>query len=557
MDRNALLENFRTFAEAPGGVEHLRNLVLRLGVRGCLGTQNVDDEPVAQLLERVRGELDGVAPPKGRQATGKRLAGDAALFVGLPPSSIVTPDGWEAVSLAAVSRLESGHTPDKKVAGYWGGDVPWIGIRDARLHRDETIHETEKSITQAGIDNSSTRLLPAGTVCLSRTASVGYAVIMGRPMCTSQDFVNFVCTSGLVPRYLQIVFMAERAALLRFAKGAVHSTIYFPEVKAFHVLLPPVDEQRRIVKRVDDLLELCDAVERRQADANETARRLRKSAFWGLANARTDDELRRRWQLVDAHWGFFTGRAESIRDLRDSVLRLGVQGKLIRQSSDDAPARHLLEDLRRTRGDVDPMTPPITEAPALPDGWCWTTFGEATINRDSERVPLRKADRACRPGPYEYYGASGVIDRIDDYLFEGDLLLIAEDGANLVSRSTPIAFMASGRFWVNNHAHVVDSIEPDALRYLALFLNSIDLRPHLTGIAQPKLNQARLNKIPVPLPPLAEQRRIVTEVDRLLDLCEETESRLSTQETLASLLSGSAVAAMSTQPDPHLTPAAG
>jgi type I restriction enzyme S subunit len=154
------------------------------------------------------------------------------------------------------------------------------------------------------------------------------------------------------------------------------------------------------------------------------------------------------------------------------------------------------------------------DGPSIPNGWCWTTFKDATVNFDGQRVPIKKEDRESRSGEYPYYGASGVIDDIDDYLFDGEFLLVAEDGANLLSRSTPIAFRASGKFWVNNHAHVVQPANGVALRFIEYYLNSIDLKFFVSGSAQPKLNQANLNKIPIPLPSLPEQHRIVAEIEK-------------------------------------------
>lgn len=127
-------------------------------------------------------------------------------------------------------------------------------------------------------------------------------------------------------------------------------------------------------------------------------------------------------------------------------------------------------------------------------------------------------------------GASGVIDCIDDYLFDKPLILVGEDGANLVLRSAPIAFIATGKYWVNNHAHVLDAIEEICLRYLAVFFNAIDLKPYVTGTAQPKLNQAKMKGIVVPLPPLAEQHRIVSRVDELMGLLDRLEAARAARE---------------------------
>lgn len=153
----------------------------------------------------------------------------------------------------------------------------------------------------------------------------------------------------------------------------------------------------------------------------------------------------------------------------------------------------------------------------IPKHWKWVRFEEITINRDGERVPVSQRDRENREKIYDYYGASGVIDKIDDYIFDQSLLLIGEDGANLLSRSKPIAFMAHGKYWVNNHAHAIDAVSIIILKYLEWYMNFIDLSPYVTGSAQPKLTQAKLNSIPVALPPLAEQVRIVNRIESLFD----------------------------------------
>jgi type I restriction enzyme S subunit len=121
------------------------------------------------------------------------------------------------------------------------------------------INDTHQHTNEHGIATSSARILPMHTVCLSRTASIGYVVVMGRPMATSQDFVNWVCSEAIDYRFLKYVLLAEREAFLRFASGTTHQTIYFPEVKAFHVCLPPIDEQRavaHILGTLDDKIEL-------------------------------------------------------------------------------------------------------------------------------------------------------------------------------------------------------------------------------------------------------------------------------------------------------------
>ena len=150
----------------------------------------------------------------------------------------------------------------------------------------------------------------------------------------------------------------------------------------------------------------------------------------------------------------------------------------------------------------------------MPEGWVLTDIGELLTNRDSERIPLSLGVRSKQENKiYDYYGATGVVDKVDGYLFDERLLLIGEDGANLLSRSKDNAFFAEGKYWVNNHAHILDCQEKEVLDYVAFLINSMSLEEYITGSAQPKLNQDNLNKIEIPLPPLEEQRRIIAQVN--------------------------------------------
>ena len=160
----------------------------------------------------------------------------------------------------------------------------------------------------------------------------------------------------------------------------------------------------------------------------------------------------------------------------------------------------------------------------LPKGWCFTTIGELLINRDGERKPVSSAIRSKQLNKiYDYYGAAGVIDKIDDYLFDEKLLLIGEDGANLLSKSKNNAFFAEGKYWVNNHAHVLDATDKNLLEYVAIVINAIKLDDYITGSAQPKLSQDNLNKIPIVLPPLSEQKRIMEAIIHWSLLIEQIE----------------------------------
>lgn len=160
------------------------------------------------------------------------------------------------------------------------------------------------------------------------------------------------------------------------------------------------------------------------------------------------------------------------------------------------------------------------------------TFEEITINYDKKRVPLSTKQRESIKGDYRYYGAQGVIDYIDDYIFDGKYLLIAEDGENLKSKKQNIAQLAEGKFWVNNHAHIVQCNSKCRIEYLCYLINSMDLSGYITGSAQPKLSQANINKISFRIPTIEQQDLILSvliPIEKKINLNNQINENLESQ----------------------------
>ena len=238
------------------------------------------------------------------------------------------------------------------------------------------------------------------------------------------------------------------------------------------------------------------------------------------------------------------------QQLKNSILQMAVQGKLVPQDPNDEPASVLLERIRAEKERLikekkikreknpsvifkgadntpyekigDEVRSLVDEVPFdIPDSWEWVRFGNIVANYDSKRRPVTKEQRKNEHGYYDYYGATGAIDRVDDYIFEGEYLMIGEDGGNFFTERDN-AFIASGRFWANNHVHIVQPILCD-IHFLKHFLDSCSLPKMglINGIAVPKLNQEHLNSILVPLPPLSEQEAIVAELSKYAPLLDE------------------------------------
>lgn len=205
------------------------------------------EQLIATLIER-------------RQALLERVVSHGLHDVPLKPSTLfwtsAVPEHWQVANIRRFAQMKTGHTPSRSMPDYWvNATIPWFTLADVWQLRDGTrtyVSETASLISELGLKNSSAELLPAGTVLLSRTASVGFAGIMSRPMATSQDFWNWVCGPDLLPEYLVNVFRAMRSEFSSLMTGSTHKTIYQPVAASIRVPVPPLDEQRRIGAHLEE-----------------------------------------------------------------------------------------------------------------------------------------------------------------------------------------------------------------------------------------------------------------------------------------------------------------
>lgn len=269
------------------------------------------------------------------------------------------------------------------------------------------------------------------------------------------------------PKYLSYVLSTSDAQKQK-SKGKVKSKVVHssvPDIKAIRIPVPPLPVQREIVRILDNFTEHIT-------------------------------ELSEQLNLE------LTARKKQYEFYRNQLLTFDAQGATILTDKPNALNR---------------LCQYVSE-------FIFVKLSDISVNCDSLRKPVTRGNREA--GNIPYYGASGIVDYVKDYIFDGDYLLISEDGANLLARNTPIAFSISGKNWVNNHAHILRFNNRITQRYVEIYLNSIDLSPYISGGAQPKLNQQNLYKIPIPLPSYQKQKEIVTILDRFDTLCTDLSSGL-------------------------------
>ena len=424
------------------------------------------------------------------------------------------PDSWEWVRCASLGEIVRG-------SGIKRTETVADGLPCVRYGELYTTYNTSfaktKSFITAELDKKC-KHFGYGDILMTLTGenkpdiAKAVAYLGDLPVAAGGDLAFWTC-HGMNPLYLVYALSCPYviSRKVHLATGDIIVHISGDKIGTILLPVPPLEEQSRIVARIEEIETLLS-----KYDATEQQLSTLLSAF--------PDQLKK------------------------SILQMAVQGKLIPQVPADEPASVLLERIRTEKQrlvaegkikrdkyesvifrrdnshyeKLDGIERCIDdEVPfEIPHNWVWARFGTAMINRDAERIPLSVNEREKRKKVYDYYGASGVIDKVDRYLFDKPLLLIGEDGANLLTRSKPIAFIAQGQYWVNNHAHVLDSVDGLLLEYVAAYINAINLSLYVTGTAQPKMNQEKMNSILIPIPPTEEQQRIVQRIEQIFPTIE-------------------------------------
>lgn len=452
--------------------QELRASLLQEAVTGRLVPQRAEEGSAEPLYEEIRQE-------KARLIAEKKIKKEKPL----PPVTeeeqpFSIPATWKWVRIGDIFHLQAGkNITSSHIFSSYSAEHPYICYGGNGIRGYVKNYNNEGNFAIIGRQGAYCGNIKFAT---GKFYATEHAVIVHTFSDTNVDW------SGL---------FLEALNLNQYSTSTAQPGLSVSKIMHYLIPLPPLAEQKRIVDKLKELLPLVDAY-------GEAEQRL--AAY----EERFPDALKR------------------------SLLQEAVTGRLVPQREEEGSAESLYEKIRQEKARLvaekklkktKPL-PPIMEEEqpfSIPATWKWVRLGSIMINRDSERVPLSVAQRAPLKKIYDYYGASGVIDKVDNYLFDKTLLLIGEDGANLLTRSKPIAFLATGKYWVNNHAHVLDC--PASLlnlKYVMFFINAINLSPYVTGTAQPKMNQEKMNSILIPLPPLAEQKRIVDKLEELLPLAE-------------------------------------
>ena len=332
---------------------------------------------------------------------------------------------WLKTSLIDIVELIGGGTPKTSKAEYWGGNINWLSVKDFN-NENRYVYSTEKTITEEGLNNSSTKLLRKDDIIISARGTVGELAMIPFPMAFNQSCYGIRAKDGINSTFLYYLIKHSVRKLKAMTHGSVFDTITRDTFANIEVAIPDIETQQRVAKMLADI---DDKVEN---------------------NQRINNNLEQQAKALYKDWFF----------------------------------------------DFSPFS---TEG-NLPDGWRLGTVGDIIQLHDSKRVPLSGSERDKMEKIYPYYGATSLMDYVDNYLFDGIYLLLGEDGTVVDSLGFPILQYVYGQFWVNNHAHIITGKEGFSVEELYLFFSLTNIKSIVTGAVQQKVSQQNLKKVPAIIP---------------------------------------------------------
>ena len=558
MQAKQLMEQFALIADAPQGIQRLREMILQLAVQGKLVPQDPTDEPAAVLLTKIQAEKERLIQ-----------AGTIKRPKPLPPiqedeKPFELPNGWEWVRLGEIGDWGAGATPLRSKLSYYGGSIPWF--KSGELTSDY-IDKSEETITELALAECSLRLNKKGDVLIAMYgATIGKTSILNVDGTTNQAVC--ACTPFLkdITKYLLLLLKAYKPRFISLGSGGAQPNISREKIISTIACFPPLQEIPRIVAKVDALMALCDELEALQQKRAQLQLSTHHAVLESLANAQTPLDLQTAWQRLQAAMPLLFTQPQQIKGLRETILQLAVRGKLVPQDPSDEPAAVLLAKISAEKerlikqGTIKRQKPlpPIREEEIpieLPQGWINIRFAEfaqeiftgpfGSVLHKSDYiengVPLINPSHMVNDrivADFSISVSDEKADKLSSYKLSVGDIVISRRGemgrCALVDEQADGWLCGTGSFFIRFDRRL-------NRRFILILFKTRLIRDYLNGnsigTTMTNLNHGILNQMPILLPPEKEIPRILAKVDALMALCDEWEARLQaarhTQEQFA------------------------
>lgn len=557
------------------GIKKLRELILELAVRGKLVPQNANDEPASELLKRIAAEKAELVK-QGKIKKQKPLP-----EISNDEKPFELPEGWEWVRFGDISEIERGGSP-RPIKDYLTTEkdgLNWIKIGDTDIG-GKYISSANEKIKPSGLHK--TRMVYPGDFLLTNSMSFGRPYITLIEGCIHDGWLRISPPSLLDKNFLYQLLSSPFIikAFKEKASGAVVLNLNADKVRETFILIPPFDEQQRIVKKANELMILCDQLEQQSLTSLDTHQQLVEALLATLTDSQNAKELSENWSRISQHFDTLFTTEASIDTLKQTILQLAVMGKLVPHDPNDEPASELLKRIGQKKalmvktGKIKKQKPlpPISDEEKpfeLPQGWEWCRIGEIIANMDAGWSP------ACLPEPSPNENIWGVLKttavqnleyreqenktlpsskqpRPQYEVQNGDILVTRAGPKNRVGISCLVEKTRS-KLMISDKIirfHLVSNAI--SAKYISLCLNCGVTADYLeaskSGMAESQMNisQDNLKLSPVALPPTAAQLKMISTIENFSKVCDTLKSRLqSAQQTQLHLADALTDAALS------------
>lgn len=537
------------------GIKKLRELILDLAVQGKLVTQDPNDEPASQLLKKIEEE-------KERLVQEKKIRKQKPLpVINSNKKPFDLPQGWEWCRLGNAGIGSTGKTPSTNESKYFDGEIPFIG--PGQITPTGELIEPDKFLTEEGLVNS-TEAVNGDILMVCIGGSIGKSVICDKRIAFNQQ-INAIKPIFITSRYLHIAVSTNLFYQSVLEKSTGSATPIINRLKWEELLIPiaPKQEQNRIIKKVDELMALCDQLEEEEIYNKAAHQTLVKTLLNTLTSVKIAEEFKQSWQRIFEHFDILFTTEESIEELKQTILQLAVMGKLVPQDPNDEPASELLKKFHKEkqRLNEEGKTEKQNQSYEILDekkpfelkkGWAWArpdSFSHKITDGEHFR-PLTQEDGIYFLSAKDIRSEGVSLDNplyISEEIAEkalqrcnperGDILIVSR-GAT-VGRMCTVdiddTFCLLGSVIL---IKPVQSISSDFLKIVMKTPQAMNQFVSASGsTAQPAIYLRDIKKILFPIAPLAEQCRIVTKVDELITLCDSLKVNIgkaqNTQEFLA------------------------
>lgn len=574
MNRETFLESFDHIADAPGGIDKLRTMILDLAMRGALTSRVDEGTTTAELL----AQIDVVREAKIAARYMRRPKSVEDPSPDQEPHPI--PAEWRWVRVSRIAHVVGGGTPSAgNPSNFAEPGIPWITPADMARGKVRVISRGSRGLSPQGLATSSAALLPPGSLVFSSRAPIGYVAVVENELATNQGFKSLVPFAMECSPFLYWALRAFSGAIASLGSGTTFKEVSGSVMESVVLPLPPLSEQRVVVERIEQLMDLCDDLEQQQAARTEGRSALTASTLYRLTAAESVTDLRNAVRSFAENIGLHLSPGEgdlaALRRVRQTILDLAVRGRLTRQDPDDEPASRLVKRVNASREELARRRGRQRSAPSglagsagvpfsLPDSWQWSRLGDVSDSRLGKMLDERKNTGVLRPylrnanvqwGRFDLNDIKQIRleeDELEEYsLRDGDLLVV--EGGDPARCAIWDNSLADGAMVFQKALHRVRPGDGVSARYIAFVLkNGVDsgrIAELFTGSTIKHLTGEKLKDLLVPLPPTAEQNRIVNRVTELFALCDELEDQLARAGDLRRNVAASVVA--------HATSAAG